>query len=431
VAHLSPDTPAVDVAVAPLAPGSGGPLTDPGPDLVTGLTYGTVSDVADLTPGTYAVSVRAAGSDRTVPPVLSARVEVPAGAARTVTLAGRFADLALHMLSDDLSAPPPGTARVRVLAAAGEVPALDVAVRGGPALATALPFGTAGDSRTVPAGAATLAVGGGAGAPAEVPVSFDPGSVVTLVVLDDPEGGLTVRPVVDAAGPGVVPAGGVEAGTGTTPGVPAVLPLAGALLATLAASGRRGRALLAVTALAVVVGAETPGAGSGAVPLAPAAVLAPAADVAPAAGKPAAPIRLLVPAAGVDAPLTGAGLDPAGALVPPADPAVAGWYTGGPVPGETGPAVITGHVDWTGGPAVFAGLADLGPGAEVLVARADGSTARFTVTGVVRRAKSDFPAAEVYAPAAGAELRLITCGGAFDRARGSYEDNVIVFAEAR
>jgi hypothetical protein len=67
----------------------------------------------------------------------------------------------------------------------------------------------------------------------------------------------------------------------------------------------------------------------------------------------------------------------------------------------------------------------------VLVGRADGSTDRFTVTRLVRAAKSEFPAAEVYAPASGAELRLITCGGAFDRARGSYEDNVIVFAEAR
>jgi hypothetical protein len=428
IGHLSPDTPAVDVAVAPLPSGSDdGPLTDPGPDLVTGLAYGSVSDVAHLAPGAYAVSVRAAGSPRTVPPVLSARVEVPAGTARTVTLAGRFADLALHTLSDDLTAPPPGSARVRVLAAAGAAPALDVAVRGGPALATALPFGTAGAPRTVPAGETTLIVRGGSGVPAEVPVSFAAGSVVTLLVLDTPEGGPTVRPVLDAAGPAVVPAGGVEAGTGAIPGAPLALSLAGVLVAALGTAGRRGRALLAVTALAVGVGVATPrasaeattGSGSGAVAL------------APVAGQPAAPVRLVVPAAGVDTALTGAGLDRAGALVPPADPAVAGWYTGGPVPGETGPAVIAGHVDWAGAPAVFARLAELVPGAEVLVGRADGSTDRFTVTRVVRRAKSDFPAAEVYAPAAGAELRLITCGGAFDRTRGSYEDNVIVFAEAR
>jgi hypothetical protein len=425
VAHLSPDTPAVDVAVAAVPPGSNAPLTDPRSDVVTGLSYGTVSDDIDLAPGSYAVSVRAAGSARTVPPVLSTRVEMPAGAPRTVTLAGRFADLTLHPFEGDLSAPPDGSARVRVLAAAGTAPVLDVGVRGGPALATALRFGAAGEAQTVPAGTATLTVRGGSDGPAEIPLSLAAGSVVTLLVLDDPHGGLTVRPVVDAAGPAVVPTGGVEAGTGPSRGHPAaVLPLAGALLAALAAGGRRGPVLLAVTSLAVAAAVATPATraaattGSGRDP----------AVLAPVAGEPAAPVRLVVPSGGVDASLTGAGLDPAGALVPPGDPAVAGWYTGGPVPGETGAAVITGHVDWAGAPAVFAGLAGLSPGADVLIQRADGSSDRFTVTRVLRRAKTEFPAADVYAPTSGAELRLITCGGAFDRARGSYLDNVIVFA---
>jgi hypothetical protein len=424
IAHLSPDTPAVDVAVAPLPPGSREPLTDPGPDLVTGLSYGAVSDAADLAPGTYAVSVRAAGSERTVPPVLSARVEVPAGAARTVTLGGRFADLRLGELADDLSAPPPGSARVRVLAAAGEVPALDVGVRGGPSLATALPFGTAGEARIVPAGPAALTVGGGSGSAAEVPVSFASGSVVTLIVLDGPDGGLTVRPVLDAAGPTVVPAGGVEAGTGGFAVLPAV-PLAGVLLMGLGVAGRRGRVLLAATGLAMAVCLSAPAPGATA-----AVASGPGPVVVARAEGPPAPVRLVVPAAGVDAVLTGAGLDSTGALVPPADPAIAGWYTGGPVPGETGPAVIAGHVDWAGARGVFAGLAGLEPGAEVLLGRADGSTARFTVTRVVRQAKSDFPVTEVYAPTPGAELRLITCGGAFDRTTGGYVDNVVVFADA-
>jgi hypothetical protein len=424
VAHLSPDTPAVDVAVAPLVPGSEGPLTDPGPDLVTGLAYGTVSDVADLSPGTYAVSVRAAGSHRTLPPVLSARVEVAAGAAATVTLGGHFADLALQTLSDDLSGPPPGSARVRVLAAAGRVAALDVAVRGGPSLTSGLPFGAAGESRSVPAGAVTLTVGSRSGAPAEMPVELAAGSVVTLVVLDGAGGGLTVRPVVDAAGPAIVPAGGVEAGTGDVPDSPGEVLLAGAMAVVLAATRRRGRLLLAATGLAAALGGTTPGAAATAEPLSRSVVLAP--EPRPAA----APVRLVVPAAGVDASIVAAGLDLAGALVPPADPALAGWYAGGPVPGETGPAVITGHVDWAGAPAVFAGLADLEPGTPVLVDRADGSTVRFSVTRVVRLPKSAFPTAEVYAPSPGAELRLITCGGAFDRERGSYEDNVVVFAQA-
>jgi sortase (surface protein transpeptidase) len=180
--------------------------------------------------------------------------------------------------------------------------------------------------------------------------------------------------------------------------------------------------LLTVTGLLLAAGATTPAPADAALP-APVVVAADAAQ-------PAAPVRLRVPAAGVDAAVTGAGLDAAGALVPPAEPGVAGWYTGGPAPGQTGPSVITGHVDWAGAPGVFAGLAGLRNGDEIQVGRADGSTARFTVTRVLREAKANFPAAEVYAPTSAAELRLITCGGAFDRARGSYEDNVVVFARA-
>lgn len=423
-AHLSPDTPAVDVAVAPLPPDSAGPLTDPGDDVVTGLAYGVVGDPVDLPAGRYAVSVRAAGSGRTVPPVLSARVDLPAGTARTVTVGGPFADLTLETLHDDLSAPPSGTTRVRVLAAAGAVDALDVRVSGGPALASALPFGSAGEPVPVPAGATTLTVGGST-APTEVPISFAAGSVVTLLVLDDTGGGLTVRPVLDAAGPAVVPTGAVEAGTGSPPGAPVLVVLAVASMTALAAAGRRGRVVLAATGLAATTAMAVP-AAAGEEPVARPVVL-----TAEPVGSVAAPVHLSVPEAGVDAALTGAGLDAGGALVPPSDAALAGWYTGGPVPGGPGPAVIAGHVDWAGRPGVFARLDELRPGAEILVARADGSTSRFTVTQVVHRAKSDFPVEEVYAPTSGAELRLITCGGEFDRSRGTYEENVVVFAVAR
>ncbi|WP_116452692.1 class F sortase [Blastococcus litoris] len=417
-AHLSPDTPAVDVAVAPLPSDRTGPLTDPGEDATTGLAYGAVSEALDLPAGSYAVSVRAEGAARSVPPALSARVDVPAGGALTVTLTGSFADLGVATLTDDLSAPPPGSARVRVLAAAGSLPAADVALSGGPALASGLPFGAAAEPRTVPAGPATLLVGDAE----PVPVTFAAGSVVTLLVLDGEGGGLLVRPVVDAAGPSVVPTGAVEAGTGDLPGGPAPVALAAlAALAGLVLAGRRGRVLLVATGLAAVTGVTAPAGAAEAV--------APVVAVS-AAGSPAAPVRLSVPDAGVDALLAGAGLDSAGALVPPADPALAGWYTGGPVPGLPGPAVIAGHVDWAGAPAVFSRLGELRPGAEVVVGRADGSTARFTVTRVVSRPKTDFPVDDVYAPTSGAELRLITCGGSFDRAAGSYRDNVVVFAEA-
>ncbi|TFV65052.1 UNVERIFIED_ORG: class F sortase [Bacillus sp. AZ43] len=318
-----------------------------------------------------------------------------------------FADAALATVPDDLSAPPPGSARVRVLsAAAGPV---DVGVVGGDAPAERLAPGDVGAAGTVPAGTLTLAVGA-----AEVPVTVAAGTVVTLLVLDRPGGGLEVRTVLDAAGPGVVPTGAVEAGSG-----PGLVPAAGAVLAGLVVARRRARVLLTVAGLTATALLTAPGPAS-----AEGAVTSPH-----AAALPAAPVRLVVPSVGVNAPLTGVGLDPSGAFAPPADPAVAGWYTGGPAPGAIGPAAIAGHVDWAGAPGVFAALARVEPGAAVVVARADGGTARFTVTRVVRTPKTSFPTAEVYAPVEGAELRLITCGGAFDRARGSYEDNVVVFAE--
>jgi len=140
------------------------------------------------------------------------------------------------------------------------------------------------------------------------------------------------------------------------------------------------------------------------------------------------PTRVQIPSLGVDSTLAPLGIDAAGALVPPEDFDQAGWFTGGPAPGEVGPAVVAGHVDSRTGPAVFAGLARLEADDLVVVDRADGTTLRFAVTRVERHAKDDFPTEEVYGPTTGPELRLITCGGAFDRAAGSYLDNVVVWA---
>jgi sortase (surface protein transpeptidase) len=163
----------------------------------------------------------------------------------------------------------------------------------------------------------------------------------------------------------------------------------------------------------------------------PPAVAAPPAPVvldsrvAPAVVPPA---RLTIPAIGLDTPLTQIGVDAAGALMPPTDFTQAGWFAAGPAPGEVGPAVLAGHVDNRSGPAVFFRLEELTPGDEVLVTRSDGQTVRFTVTRVAAYPKSAFATAEVYGPTPGAELRLITCGGTFDRSRRSYTDNVVVFA---
>ncbi|MCM3923019.1 class F sortase, partial [Frankia sp. AiPs1] len=148
-----------------------------------------------------------------------------------------------------------------------------------------------------------------------------------------------------------------------------------------------------------------------------------------AEGQAAAPVRIRIPAIGVDATVAPLGLDAAGTLQAPTDFAAAGWNVAGPEPGENGVAVVAGHVDSTIGPAVFFRLGALQPGARVLIDRADGSTVTFVVQRLVRYPKSAIPAAEVYGGSPGSPaLRLITCGGAFDHARGHYLDNIVVYA---
>jgi hypothetical protein len=425
VAHLSPDTPAVDIAVVPL-PAADGTAVDPGRDLDADLRYGDVSAFTELAAGSYAVSIRAAGAGPATPPALSTRVEVLPAGAWTVTITGRFADLDLHVLADDLSSPPPDSARVRVLAAAGGAETIDVSMTGGPTLTTGLTFGGAGSPVVVPAGEAVLRVDG---APAELAVQLAAGSVVTLLVLDRPDGGLTLQLVLDAAGPALVPSGGVDAGTGGTVGTGALGTLAGIAAGAGAALAWRGRGRAAVVVVNLVAvtlaGMGAPGGDTGPPPAAVPAhgVVVPASA---ARTPPAEPVRLTLPTAGIDTALTGVAPDASGSLGAPPD--TAGWYRQGPLPGAPGPAVVTGHVDGADGPAVFFRLAGVAVGDPVLIERADGTTVRFTVTRVARHPKDAFPAADVYGPTPDAQLRLITCGGDFDRASGSYRDNVVVYA---
>jgi len=142
----------------------------------------------------------------------------------------------------------------------------------------------------------------------------------------------------------------------------------------------------------------------------------------------APPVSLTIPAIGVRTKLVDLGLNANGTLQVPASTAVAGWYSGSPPPGAAGAAVIAGHVDSRAGLGVFFWLRTLRPGDRVYIGRSDGTMAVFTVTSVQMYAKDQFPTASVYGPVPDAELRLITCGGTFDRTLGSYLSNVVVFA---
>ncbi|MDQ6696256.1 MAG: sortase [Actinomycetota bacterium] len=125
------------------------------------------------------------------------------------------------------------------------------------------------------------------------------------------------------------------------------------------------------------------------------------------------------------------GTAPDGTAQVPADPQRAGWFSHSARPGDEGPAVILGHIDSKTGPAVFYRLRELVAGATVIVDTASGRRVAFTVNRVEQVAKDAFPTNEVYGPAFGRQLRLITCGGTFDRSKGHYRDNVIAFLTAK
>jgi hypothetical protein len=122
------------------------------------------------------------------------------------------------------------------------------------------------------------------------------------------------------------------------------------------------------------------------------------------------------------------GLNPDGSLQAPAAFDEAGWWSGGGRPGAPGPAVVVGHVDSHAGPAVFHRVRELARGDVIELRDDDGRVVRFAVDRLEQHAKDAFPTTAVYGDTPDPTLRLITCGGAFDRRARSYVDNVIVYA---
>jgi len=243
LAHLSPDTPSVDVYVDSVSSPDTGIV-------LTGVGYGTVSDYQSVPAGTYTVSMRSAGAPATSAPVLSTTVTVAPGTAFTVAGVGTFAQLGLKVLDDDLTAPPAGDARARVINASQTLTPASVSLTGGQTLSSALAFPDLTDYVPVPGGSTSLQVSGASGSPTDLPVDLADGSSYTVLLLDG-DSGVRVQTVLDAASPGVVPTGGVEAGgggaAGSSPlpfalGGVAVLALAGAGLASGRRLPRRGSA---------------------------------------------------------------------------------------------------------------------------------------------------------------------------------------------
>ncbi|MET8148052.1 DUF4397 domain-containing protein [Actinoplanes sp. NPDC049668] len=210
LAHLSPDTPAVDVYLK----SDSGAVRDQKFD---GVAYGAMSDYLRLPTGMYSVAMRRAGAAASTPPVLTTQVTVAAGAAYTVAGVGRYADLGLRVLKDDLRLPGAGESKIRIIQASVKAPVLDVGGANGKPIADAVQFATTTAYREVNPGKWTVRVTpSGGGETSNLPCTLGAGNVYSLLVLDDKGGGLKPELHIDAARQGTMPRGGVATGAGGT-----------------------------------------------------------------------------------------------------------------------------------------------------------------------------------------------------------------------
>lgn len=180
---------------------------------VPGVGYGAVSPYTALPAGAYVISMRGAGAPADSPAVISTSVDARPGGAYTVAGVGMSAALGLSVLTDDLRAPAPGTAGVRVLNGAASAPSVQVGPADGAAWAQAVSFGGDSPYVDVPAGNWTLKVSAAGRPDLRTPCDLAPNAVYTVLLVDR-GGGLTAELLTDRAGSSVVPAGGVDAGYG-------------------------------------------------------------------------------------------------------------------------------------------------------------------------------------------------------------------------
>jgi hypothetical protein len=208
LAHLSPDTPAVDVYLKSES-------NSVKPQTFRGVAYGAMSQYLRLPTGTYQVAMRKAGAPASTKPVITTQVSVANGGAYTVAGVGRFADLGLRVLDDDLKLPDAGKSKVRIIQASVKAPVLDVVGKTGTKIADGVQFATTTAYREVKPGKWTVLVEPtGGGKTVNMPCTLGVGNVYSLLVLDDKSGGLKPELHVDAERQGTVPLGGVATGDG-------------------------------------------------------------------------------------------------------------------------------------------------------------------------------------------------------------------------
>jgi hypothetical protein len=214
LAHLSPNTPPVDVYLYSFGDASAMVV-------LKHVSYGTVSPYERVASGDYTVAMRSAGALPASRPVLSTTLAVAPGGAYTVAGMGPLKGLRLQVMRDRL-ATPPGKALVRVIQASLQQQRVTV-VAGHQVLASKLAFGTLTRYQAVPPGRRAVH-GAGGSEHVTTKIALRAGSIHTIVVLDDP-GRLTLTVLQDAAGSARLPAGGPDTGFGGTAPRPGSSPL--------------------------------------------------------------------------------------------------------------------------------------------------------------------------------------------------------------
>lgn len=142
------------------------------------------------------------------------------------------------------------------------------------------------------------------------------------------------------------------------------------------------------------------------------------------------PASVSIPRLHVRAATSATGLAPdnRSLALPPSARAVVWWAYGASPGASSGTVLLAGHVSWNGRLGVLAGLRSLRVGDRVTVQRQDGTRVMYAVTGRRRVPKMSLAQLGLFAKGGAPRLVLVTCGGAFDAARHSYEDNVVVQA---
>jgi hypothetical protein len=229
LAHLSPNTPPVDVYL--YAFGNSHAMI-----VLRHVAYGTVSPYEKVKAGEYTVAMRGANSPPSSQPVLSTSVQITPGGAFTVAGMGPAKGLRLQILRDQLTTPP-GRSLVRVIQASLRYQKITVLANHRP-LAKALIFAHVTNYVSTPPGNFDVHVAGMGGKGAAV-IALAPGTIHTLVVLDASGHNLQIANLEDSAGSSVMPQGGAATGFGGTAPAPGPSPVlwaglvaGGALIAT-------------------------------------------------------------------------------------------------------------------------------------------------------------------------------------------------------